>query len=185
MSGIVTYSDFTGGTGYTDGTYQNVKLFNEGTTTWDGATAKVVISGGTIINFDVIDGGSGYGAEKLEFDPTFIGSPSIGAGATFTTVGLSTNIGDVLQVTGVGTMTDGYYRISSVPSTKTVSVATTTGDPTFLAGQYALNLGPAVAIASDDFESVSGVSTFTCSSAHGLVIGSPFRIIDSSNNKLG
>ena len=47
-----------------------------------------------------------------------------------------------------------------------------------------LNLGPAVAIASDDFESVSGVSTFTCSSAHGLVIGSPFRIIDSSNNKL-
>ena len=48
-----------------------------------------------------------------------------------------------------------------------------------------LNLGPAVAIASDDFESVSGVSTFTCSSAHGLVKGSPFRIIDSSNNKLG
>ena len=72
-----------------------------------------------------------------------------------------------------------------MPSTKTVSVATTTGDPTFLSGQYALNLGPAVAIASDDFESVSGVSTFTCNSAHGLVIGSPFRIIDSSNNKLG
>ena len=185
LSGIVTYSDFTGGTGYTNGTYENIKLFNEGTTTWDGATAKVVISGGTIINFDVIDGGSGYGAEKLEFDPTFIGSPSIGAAATFTSVGLSTNIGDILQVTGVGTITDGYYRIASVPSTKTVSVATTTGDPTFLSGQYALNLGPAVAIASDDFESVSGVSTFTCSSAHGLVIGSPFRIIDSSNNKLG
>ena len=53
------------------------------------------------------------------------------------------------------------------------------------AGQYAINLGPAVAIASDDFESVSGVSTFTCSSAHGLVKGSPFRIIDSSNNNLG
>ena len=32
---------------------------------------------------------------------------------------------------------------------------------------------------------ISGVSTFTCSSAHGLVIGSPFRIVDSSNNKLG
>ena len=185
LSGIVTYSDFTGGTGYTNGTYQNIKLFNTGTTTWDGATAKVVIAGGSITNFDVIDGGSGYGAEKLEFDPTFIGSPTIGAAATFTTVGLTTNIGDVLQVTGVGTLTDGYYRISTIPSTKTVSVATTTGDPSFLAGQYALNLGPAVAIASDDFESVSGVSTFTCSSAHGLVVGSPFRIIDSSNNKLG
>ena len=185
LSGIVTYSDFTGGTGYTNGTYQNVKLFNTGTTTWDGATARVVIAGGSIANFDVIDGGSGYGAEKLEFDPTFIGSPTIGAAATFTTVGLTTNIGDVLQVTGVGTLTDGYYKISTIPSTKTVSVATTTGDPSFLAGQYALNLGPAVAVASDDFESVSGVSTYTCSSAHGLVVGSPFRIIDSLNNKLG
>ena len=185
LSGIVTYSDFTGGTGYTNGTYENVKLFNEGTTTWDGATAKVVISGGSITNFDVIDGGSGYGAEKLEFDPTFIGSPSIGAAATFTSVGISSNIGDVIQVTGVGTITDGFYRIASVPSTKTISVATTSGDPSFLSGQFALNLGPAVAILSDDFESVSGISTFTCGSAHGLVIGSPFRIIDSSNNKLG
>jgi len=185
LSGIVTYSDFTGGTGYTNGTYQNVKLFNTGTTTWDGATAKVTVSGGSITNFDVIDGGSGYGAEKLEFDPTSMGSPTIGAAATYTSVGLSTNVGDVLQVTGVGTITDGYYRIASVPTTKTVSVATTTGDPSFLSGQFALNLGPAVAISSDDFESVSGVSTFTCSSAHGLVIGSPFRIIDSSNNKLG
>ena len=185
LSGIVTYSDFTGGTGYTDGTYQNIKLFNSGTSTWDGATAKVTVSGGTITNFDVIDGGSGYGAEKLEFDPSSMGSPTIGAAATYTSVGLSTSVGDILQVTGVGTITDGYYRIASVPSTKTVSVATTSGDPSFLAGQFALNLGPAVAISSDDFESVSGISTFTCSSAHGLVIGSPFRIIDSSNNKLG
>ena len=185
LSGIVTYSDFTGGTGYTDGTYHNVKLFNGGTSTWDGATSRVTISGGSIIKFDVIDGGSGYGAEKLEFDPTFIGSPTIGAAATFTTVGLTTNIGDVLQITGIGTLTDGYFRISAVPSTKTVAIAKTTVDTSFLAGQYALNLGPAVAIASDDFESVSGVSTFTCSSAHGLVIGSPFRVIDSSNNNLG
>ena len=186
LSGIVTYSDFTGGTGYTDGTYHNIKLFNSGTSTWDGATGKVTISGGSIIKFDVTDGGSGYlGPEKVEFDPQFIGSPSIGAAATFTTAGISTNVGDVLQITGIGTLTDGYFRISSVPSTRSVAIAKTGGDTSFLAGQYALNLGPAVSIVSDDFESVSGVSTFTCSSAHGLVIGSPFRIIDSSNNKLG
>ena len=185
LSGIVTYSDFTGGVGYNNGTYHNIKLFNSGTSTWDGATGKVVIAGGSITNFDVIDGGSGYTAEKLEFDPQFIGSPSIGAAATFTTVGISTNVGDVLQVTGIGTLSDGYFRIASVPGTKTVAIAKTGGDTSFFAGQYAINLGPAVAIASDDFESVSGVSTFTCSSAHGLVKGSPFRIIDSSNNKLG
>ena len=185
LSGIVTYSDFTGGSGYTDGTYHNVKLFNSGTSTWDGATAKVTISGGSITNFDVIDGGSGYGAEKLEFDPSSLGSPSIGAAATFTSVGISSNIGDILQVTGIGTLTDGYFRISSVPSTKTVAIAKTGGDTSFLTGQFAINLGPSVPIVSDDFESVSGVSTFTCNSAHGLVIGSPFRIIDSSNNNLG
>ena len=185
LSGIVTYSDFTGGVGYNNGTYHNIKLFNSGTSTWDGATAKVVIAGGSITNFDVIDGGSGYSAEKLEFDPQFIGSPSIGAAATFTTAGISTNVGDVLQVTGIGTLSDGYFRIASVPGTKTVAIAKTGGDTSFFAGQYAINLGPAVAIASDNFESVSGVSTFTCSSAHGLVKGSPFRIIDSSNNKLG
>ena len=161
-------------------------MFNSGTSTWDGATGKVTISGGSIIKFDVTDGGSGYiGPEKVEFDPQFIGSPSIGAAATFTTAGISTNVGDVLQITGIGTLTDGYFRISSVPSTKSVAIAKTGGDTSFLAGQYALNLGPAVSIVSDDFESVSGVSTFTCSSAHALVIGSPFRIIDSSNNKLG
>ena len=185
LSGIVTYSDFTGGTGYTDGTYHNIKIFNGGTTTWDGATAKLTIVGGSVTKFDVTDGGSGYGEEKLELDPTFIGSPSVGAAYTFTSVGLSTNVGDVLQVTGIGTLSDGYFRISSVPSTKTVAIAKTGGDTSFFAGQYALNLGPSIAIASDDFESTSGVSTFTCSSAHGLVKGSPFRIIDSSNNHLG
>ena len=185
LSGIVTYSDFTGGTGYTDGDYHNIKIFNGGTTTWNGATAKLTIAGGSVTKFDVIDGGSGYGAGKLELDPTFIGSPSVGAAYTFTSVGLSDCVGDVLQVTGIGTLSDGYFRISSVPSTKTVAIAKTGGDTSFFAGQYALNLGPSISIASDDFESVSGVSTFTCSSAHGLVKGSPFRIIDSSNNHLG
>ena len=55
MSGIVTYSDFTGGTGYTDGHIIIVKLFNEGTTTWDGATSRVTYAGGSITKFDVID----------------------------------------------------------------------------------------------------------------------------------
>ena len=146
LSGIVTYSDFTGGTGYTDGTYHNIKIFNGGTTTWDGATAKLTIAGGSVTKFDVIDGGSGYGEEKLELDPTFIGSPSVGAAYTFTNVGLSTNVGDVLQVTGIGTLSDGYFRISSVPSTKTVAIAKTGGDTSFFNGQYALNLGPSIAI---------------------------------------
>ena len=185
LSGIVTYSDFTGGTGYTDGIIIILKYSMVELPLGMVQQLKLTIAGGSVTKFDVIDGGSGYGAEKLELDPTFIGSPSVGAAYTFTSVGLSTNIGDVLQVTGIGTLSDGYFRILSVPSTKTVAIAKTGGDTSFLSGQYALNLDSSIAIASDDFESTSGVSTFTCSSAHGLVKGSPFRIIDSSNNHLG
>ena len=184
FSGIVTYTTLTGGSGYTNGTYQNVKLFNDGTTTWDGATARVTVAGGAVTNAEIITGGSGYGAETLDFDPTFIGAGS-GAEIAVTTAGITTNIGDVLQITGIGTATDGYYRIASVPSTTTVKLTTGSGDPTSYPNQYAINVGPSVAINSDDYESVSGISTFTCASAHGLVSGSGFRVINSSNVNLG
>jgi len=184
FSGIVTYTTLTGGSGYTNGTYQNVKLFNDGTTTWDGATARVTVAGGAVTNAEIITGGSGYGAETLDFDPTFIGAGS-GAEIAVTTAGITTNIGDVLQITGIGTATDGYYRIASVPSTTTVKLTTGSGDPTSYPNQYAINVGPSVAINSDDYESVSGISTFTCASAHGLVSGSGFRVINTSNVNLG
>ena len=44
----------------TNGTYNNVKLFNTGGTTWDGATATVVVSGNQVTQVDVTAGGSGY-----------------------------------------------------------------------------------------------------------------------------
>ena len=48
LSGIVTCSISAGGSGLTNGTYNNVKLFNTGGTTWDGATATVVVSGNQV-----------------------------------------------------------------------------------------------------------------------------------------
>ena len=184
FSGIVTYSTLTGGSGYNNGTFYDIKLFNDGTSTWDGATAKVTVAGGAITNAEIIAGGSGYGAETLDFDPTFLGGGS-GGEITLTTAGISTNIGDVLSVTGIGTLSDGYYRITSVPSTTSVVVAKTAADPTMIPDQYAINLGPSVSIASDTYDTASGISTFTCSSAHGLVSGNQFRIINGSNTNLG
>jgi len=187
LAGIVTYSDFTGGSGYpNNGTFYNVKLFNEGTTTWDGATAKVTIAGGSVTNLEVQDGGSGYeGTAKLDLDTTFTGPPSVAAAATFTQVGLTTNIGDVVQITGIGTVSDGFYRISDIPSTNVISIGKASGDPTIVAGQYILPIGPAISISSDTYDSGSGISTFTCGSGHGLVAGNKFRIIDSGKNNLG
>jgi hypothetical protein len=185
FSGIVTYSALTGGSGYNNGTFYNVKLFNDGTSNWDGATAKVTIAGGSIRSADIIDGGSGYANnEQLDFDTSLIGGGT-GAGLTITTAGISTNIGDVLQVTGIGTTSDGYFRISSVPSTTQVAIAITNGDSKITTNQYAINLGPSIRVSTSSYDSISGVSTFNCSSGHSLVSGNRFRVLDSSNNNLG
>ena len=89
LSGIVTCSISAGGSGLTNGTYNNVKLFNTGGTTWDGATATVVVSGNQVTQVDVTAGGSGYaGGETLDLDNTFTGGS--GAKVTTSTVGIST-----------------------------------------------------------------------------------------------
>ena len=92
LSGIVTCSISAGGSGLTNGTYNNVKLFNTGGTTWDGATATVVVSGNQVTQVDVTAGGSGYaGGETLDLDNTFTGGS--GARVTTSTVGISTVLG--------------------------------------------------------------------------------------------
>ena len=182
---IVGFSQLTGGSGYTNGTYHNVKMFNNGTTTWDGATAKVTVAGNAITAAEVTEGGSGYtNAEELDFDPSQIGGGT-GAGVTITSSGISTNVGDVVQITGVGTVTDGLYRIASVPSGTQISIAVTTGDPDIVTNQYALHVAPSVSVSSVVFDATAGISTITCSGAHGLVPGNAFRILDNSNNNIG
>ena len=185
FGGIATYSSFAGGSGYNAGTHYNVKLFNNGTSTWDGATAKVKVStGGTITDISIISRGSGYaGGEELDFDTSVLGS-GVGAGLTIAASGISTNIGDIIQVTGIGTTGDGYYRIASIPAKNQVSVAITVGDPQIHTGQYILNLGPSVPVSSIT-SPVLGITTVTTGFAHGLTVGSKFRVIDTSNNNLG
>ena len=185
LSGIVTYSALDGGSGYTNGTYYNVKLFNNGTSTWDGATAKVVVSGGSISAVDIIAGGSAYtSGEELDFDTTNIGGGT-GAGVTVTSAGISTVIGNTVQVTGIGTTAGGYYRVTGVPATTQIAVAATTGDPAIISGQYLINVGPEIEVSSTSFTSATGISTFTTTRAHGLVVGNRFRVLNNSNENLG
>ena len=74
---------------------------------------------------------------------------------------------------------------SAIPSATQIAIAKTSGDSTPLIGEYALNLGPSVPISSDTYDSITGISTFVCTSAHSLITGSRFRVLDSSNNNLG
>jgi microcystin-dependent protein len=186
LSGIVTGTRTAGGAGYTPGTYYNVKLLNSSQTgTWNGATANVVVSGGgDIISASIAAPGSGYSGGLLYFDAATVGNGNNSAYNT-TLSGISTNIGDIIQVTGIGTVADGYYRITSVPSSTTVSIAKTPGDPQILAGQYMFVVGTSIKITSSSYNSTTGYTTFVTTAAHGLLKGNKFRVIDSSNNNLG
>lgn len=190
FGGVVIGTLYTPNTNYIPGTHYDVKLLNTDPNpsvgTWKGATAKVVVeSGGNVSSVSIISNGSGYtNGEVLYLDSSRVGS---GVNATYTiaTAGISTNIGDVVQVTGVGTATDGYYRISAVNSTTQISVAKTSGDPTPIEGQYVLTVGPSSRITATPYNSTTGITTFTTATPHGLLKGNKFRVINSTNNNLG
>lgn len=186
LAGVVTYSSLPGGAAYTSGTYQNVKLLNTSQTgTWQGATAKVVVSGGAVISADIVSSGSGYSAGDLFFDSATIGSGNGNARFTISISGISSAIGNVVQFTGSGIATDTYHRITSIPSATTIGIARTAGDPVITTNQYAFIVGPSVQILSSSYSSVTGITTFNCSTPHGLSVGNKFKVTDSSNNNLG
>lgn len=189
LGGVVAGTLYTPNASYNPGTYYDVKLLvgdaNPSVGTWKGATAKVVVeAGGNVSSVTVLSRGSGHtNGEVLYLDSSRVGS-GINATYSITTAGISTNIGDVVQVTGVSTVTDGYYRISGV-GTNTVSIAKTSGDPTPISGQYAFVVGSSSRITSTPYNSITGITTFTTATPHGLLKGNKFRVINSTNNNLG
>ena len=186
LNGIVTYSSLSGSSGYTNGTYYNVKLYNEiGLTNWDGATAKVTVAGGSVVAADIIAGGSGYtNGETLFFDNSVMGGTP-NASITIATSGISTAIGNSIQITGIGTTSDGHYQIHGIPAKNQVSIARTAGDPLPIVNQYLINVHPRVTVTSVTNDSTTGITTFTSTYGHGLVAGVKFRVLDSSNNNIG
>jgi len=185
LSGIVTYSTLTGGSGYTNGTYNNVKLFNDGTSTWDGATATVTVSGGAVSAVDITAGGSGYvNGEDLDFDTSRVGSGS-GGGITIATSGISTVIGNTIQVTGIGTTAGGHYRILSVPAKNQVAVAITDKDPRIVQNQYLINVGPEITVSSSSYTSSTGITRFITTEPHGFVVGNKFTVKNSDDDNMG
>ena len=198
-SGIATGSISVAGASYSNGTYHNVKLLGTssdptpGTSIWLGATATVVVTGGAVSSVSITDSGGGYSAASLFFDRTAIGSGDGTARYSVTADGISSNVGDTVQVTGIGTEPDGYYRITSIPNNTQIAIAKTAGDHTPIIGQYVYNTGPSVVAVSDapDYNSTTGITQFTTSpntgigqtvAPHGLSAGSKFRVVDKTNN---
>ncbi len=185
------HNNLNGGSGHTNGTYYNIKLFNGNASpalaTWDGATAQVTVSGGSVTSVNITEGGSGYtNGEQLFFDSSSVATGGIGgspsANITINTAGISTATGNYVQVTGLSTGTDAYYRIHSVGSTNAITVKKTASD-VILEGQQVIDLGPWITISSSSHS--NGVTTFNCNTSHGLVVGNSFRVLNATDTSLG
>jgi microcystin-dependent protein len=186
LNGITTFTNLVGGTGHNNGTYFNVKLFNNSSlTSWNGATSKVIVSGGSVTSAEIISRGSAYTAGTLYFDINDIGG-STDATIQITNAGISSAIGNSIQITGKGTVDDIHTRITQIPSTTKVAFAITTGDPIPVVGQYVINNGPSLEILSSSYNSTTGITTFVTSPIpHGLLLGNKFTILNSSGANLG
>ena len=176
---------------FTNGTHYDVKIFDTQPTptgvNWNGATANVTVSLGSITDVVIVDSGSNYTAGTYYFDNTSTLGSGNGGSYVVTSNGVRGNIGDVVQVTGIGTETDTYSKITAVNSTTKISIAKTSGDPLPKAGQFLIHLGPTVPVSgTQSFNATTKVTTFTTSSPHGLVKGNSFRILNfNNNNNLG
>jgi hypothetical protein len=182
LNGIVGYASSNFTSGHVNGTYYNVKLLNANSS-WSGATAKVVVSGGSITSLQITDGGSGYQSGQTLTVDGFAGS-TIG----ITNAVISSALNNSLQITGIGTADDGLYRIYDIPSKNEIGICKTSGDSPIVNNQYVFNVGPSTITSSTDYYSLTGISTFTFASNHGLLAGNSFRVLENSttaSNSLG
>jgi hypothetical protein len=170
------------GSGYGSGissTLYNVSLVGVGIT-GNGATANVTVSAaGTITAVSIVDGGSAYGVGN---------TMSVGSGGGSVTVSsINNNVGDVVQIIGVGTTGNrnnggynGLYKISAINSSKSVTynVGSNPGIYTTSSGiLYVVDKSlPVSTIAGVSNATTAGIVTITTSRAHGLSVGNKIKV---------
>ena len=186
FSGLVDVTISEGGSTYVAGTYHNVKIYNDsGLNNWNGATAKVTVgAGGDVTGVDIISSGSAYSPDTYYLEDSKLGySSGTQAELTVAASNISSQVGNVVQITGDGSADSKHYRITSIPGKRSVAVAMTATDPVFTTDQYLFNNGPSATINSTSVS--SNIVTITCSSAHGLLAGHRITIVDSTNTSAG
>ena len=177
------------GSGFTNGTYLNVKVFNDTTQnndSWNGTLSKVIVGGGNVTSFEITNAGSGWQVgQKGYFDTSVVGVSTSAYinDLTADDIGVAADL--VLQATGIGTTSDSYFRITAAPSKREVTIAKTSGDVNPIAGQYGFVVSPSAKISAKAFISATGITTVTTVEPHGLVAGNRFQLNDASNNNQG
>ena len=177
------------GTGITTTLY-NASLVYSGIETGRGATANIdVDANGGITAITIVDGGSAYGVGHTL---NIVGvTTSAGHITGWVTVNkTSNNIGDAIEIVGVGTSlaryVSGYNGIHTITSITPQSIEYNNG---FWPGYYDANTvglqtgfvryaGPVPDITSIVYSSAAtGIVTVTTAGAHGLNVNNPFKIV--------
>jgi hypothetical protein len=183
LNKIINLSIVNSGSGYGSGissTLYNVPLVGDGIN-GQGATANVTVSAaGTITSVSIVDGGSAYSVGNVL---------TVGNGGTgiVSVTSINNNVGDVIQVIGVGTVGNrnngtynGLYKITSIPTPKSVTYNVganpgiyTSSSGIFLIVDKALSITNIAGIANTN---VSGIVTVTTLNSHGLSVGNRIKI---------
>ena len=196
LGSLSSFTTLVGGSGHTDGTYYNVRLINNSSQppanpetlylVWDGATADVTVSGGSVTSATIKEGGSGYtSGETLYFDVNQIGGTTGSGNIVIDSSDISDSLSDYVQVTGIGTATGGYYKINAVSNKREIGIAKTAGDPVVVAGEYVTVVGRVGTISSHAVSNGTHTFTVTAGTPSGLLAGNRVRLLDASNNNLG
>jgi len=170
------------GTGYQPGINTSVSLISPYIVGRDGTANITVSAGGTITAVEIVDGGSAYGVGNT------VNVSTGNANAILTVGSIVNNVGDAVQVVGVGTTSNsrnsgynGLYKITSIPSANTITYTNAAGAA---AGVHTTSNG--IAIVSDQVKGISsiagitttlaGIVTVTTSTAHGLAVGNKVKV---------
>ena len=183
LNSLISLSIVNPGSGYGSGivtTLYNVSLVGEGIVGQD-ATANVTVSAaGTITAISIVDGGSAYGIGNT----MRVGSGGVGI---VSVTNINNNIGDVIQVIGIGTVNNrnnggfnGLYKITNVPGSNSVTYSTgtnpgiyTTSSGIFYIVDEALVISSIVGVANTNS---AGIVTITTNKSHGLSVGNKIKI---------
>jgi len=185
LNSIISLGTPTAGTGYGPGV--STTLYNVSLTggSGEGATANVTVSAAqTVTAVTIVDGGSAYAVSD---------SLTINAGNADATVAVSlinNNIGDALQVVGVGTSgnryNSGYCGVHTITALTSKSVTYNVGfDPgVYEASSVGINTGfffvtgDAPGISTIQYtDRASGIVTVTTVVPHGLNVNNTFKIV--------
>ena len=182
LNGILQFSSLSGGDGFGLNSGSGEFYFGAHLTggSGEGATADVVVnSAGNISDVTLVDRGSGY---QVSDTLTLRGIPKYqsGSDATIQVSEIMNNVGDIVQVVGVGsTAVDGLHRISQITDARNL-LFTDTGVSVGSTGGFVYHVGVTTTITNIVHNATTGIATVTMHTDIGLRRGDQI-VINGAN----